>query len=43
MTTGSTARVGCRAVRRQQPERLILAIPVASPQALESLWEEADG
>ncbi|TVR37058.1 MAG: hypothetical protein EA388_02345 [Nitriliruptor sp.] len=43
MTTGSTARVGCRAVRRQEPERLILAIPVASPQALESLWEEADG
>lgn len=42
MATGSTARVACRAVRRQRPDRLILAIPVASQQAVESLREEAD-
>lgn len=42
LATGSTARVACRAVRRWDPERLILAVPVASSQGLRSLRDEVD-
>jgi putative phosphoribosyl transferase len=42
LATGSTARVACRAVRQRGPERLILAVPVASREGLSSLQHEAD-
>jgi putative phosphoribosyl transferase len=42
LATGSTARVACRAVRQRDPERLILAVPVASREGLSSLQHEAD-
>lgn len=42
LATGSTARVACRAIRRKNPQRLILAVPVGSSQAVETLGEEAD-
>lgn len=42
LATGSTARVACRAVRQRHPERLILAVPVGSSQAVDALGEEAD-
>lgn len=42
LATGSTARAALRAVRRQAPERVILAVPVASPRGADSMREEAD-
>jgi putative phosphoribosyl transferase len=42
VATGATARVGLRAVRSHEPSRLVLAVPVASPEALGSLAAEAD-
>lgn len=42
LATGSTARVACRAVRQRHPERLVLAVPVGSAQAVDMLGEEAD-
>ena len=42
LATGSTARVACRAVRQRNPERLVLAVPVASREGLSSLRHEAD-
>lgn len=42
LATGSTARVACRAVRRHDPEQLILAVPVASSQGIAALRDEAD-
>jgi putative phosphoribosyl transferase len=42
LATGSTARVACRAVRQQDPERVILAVPVASADGLASLRPEVD-
>jgi len=41
-TTGSTARAALRMVRRHRPARLVLALPVASTEAVERLQEEAD-
>jgi putative phosphoribosyl transferase len=35
-------RAALRAVRRRQPARLVLAVPVAAPDALEALRREAD-
>lgn len=42
LATGSTARAALRFVRRQEPERVVLAAPVGSPEAAESLRAEAD-
>jgi putative phosphoribosyl transferase len=42
VATGATTRAALRAIRTRQPKRLVLATPVAPPEALESLREEAD-
>ena len=42
LATGATMRVAVRAVRRQAPERVIAAAPVAAPEACELLRAEAD-
>lgn len=42
VATGATTRAALRAVRRQKPSRLVLAVPVAPPDALEELAAEAD-
>ena len=42
IATGGTARAALRALRRQAPARLVLAAPVASPEAAEALRVEAD-
>lgn len=42
IATGGTARAALRALRLQAPARLVLAAPVASPEAAEALRAEAD-
>ncbi len=42
VATGVTDTAALRAVRRQRPRRLILAVPVCAPDALARLEEEAD-
>src|SRR6185503_16449818 len=42
IATGSTVRAVLRGVRRCGPKRLILAVPVAATDALESLRAEVD-
>lgn len=42
IATGATIRVALRSVRRQHPARLVLAVPVAPPDALEQLLPLAD-
>ncbi|MFF4507983.1 phosphoribosyltransferase [Streptomyces sp. NPDC001401] len=42
LATGSTARAALRHVRRQAPERVVLAVPVGSPQAADLMRTEAD-
>lgn len=42
LATGATMQAAVRAVRRQQPARLIVAVPVGSRQAIEALAREAD-
>lgn len=42
VATGATTRAALRAIRTHQPKRLVLATPVAPPEALELLREEAD-
>ncbi|HEY0391911.1 MAG TPA: phosphoribosyltransferase family protein [Solirubrobacterales bacterium] len=42
VATGVTDTVALRAIRRQAPRRLILAVPVCPPDALARLREEAD-
>lgn len=42
VATGATVRVALRSVRRQNPARLVLAVPVAPPEALEALAPLAD-
>ncbi|AGU49207.1 putative phosphoribosyltransferase [Variovorax paradoxus B4] len=42
LATGSTMRVAVRAVRRQAPARVVVAAPVASPEACALLRGEAD-
>lgn len=42
IATGATMRAALRAVRRRTPERLVLAVPVASPGTLDALRCEAD-
>lgn len=42
VATGSTALAALAALRRLRPGRLVLGVPVAAPDALASLREEAD-
>ena len=42
IATGATIRVALRSVRRQAPARLVLAVPVAAPEALVALRSLAD-
>lgn len=42
LATGSTARAALRFVRRREPARLVLAVPVGSPDAADRLRSEAD-
>lgn len=42
LATGATMRVAVRAVRRQAPASIVVAAPVASPEACELLRSEAD-
>jgi predicted phosphoribosyltransferase len=42
IATGATMRAALRATRQRRPARLVLAVPVASPAALESLRPEVD-
>jgi predicted phosphoribosyltransferase len=42
IATGVTDTAALRAVRRQAPRRVVLAVPVCSPDALQRLREEAD-
>lgn len=42
IATGATMRAALRALRRKIPARLVLAVPVAARDALESLSPEAD-
>ncbi len=42
VATGVTDTAALRAVRRQEPERLVLAIPVCPPDSIEFLQAESD-
>ncbi len=42
IATGTTMRAALRALRRRGPQRLVLAVPVAAPDALEALRGEVD-
>jgi putative phosphoribosyl transferase len=42
IATGSSVRAALRGVRRQNPKRLVLAIPVAPAESVEALRGEAD-
>lgn len=42
LATGSTARAALRFVRRQAPARVVLAVPVGSPDSVERMRAEAD-
>jgi len=42
IATGSSVRAALRGVRRQKPERLVLAVPVAPAESLEALRSDAD-
>jgi predicted phosphoribosyltransferase len=42
IATGATTRVALRAVRRRQPKQLVLAVPVAPAETVESLRAEVD-
>lgn len=42
LATGATMRAAVRSVRQQQPKRLVVAVPVGSPEACAALRVEAD-
>ncbi len=42
IATGGSIRAALRGLRRQNPKRLVLAVPVAPPETIESLRPEAD-
>jgi predicted phosphoribosyltransferase len=42
LATGATMRAAIAAVRRQQPARIVVAVPTASPDTFEALKAEAD-
>jgi predicted phosphoribosyltransferase len=42
LATGSTMRAAARALRRQNPARAVVAVPIASPDTCDELRDEAD-
>jgi putative phosphoribosyl transferase len=42
LATGATMLAAVRSVRDQQPLRIIVAVPIASPSACEDIREEVD-
>lgn len=42
IATGATVRAALRAIRRNKPKRLVLAVPVAPPETVDSLRNEVD-
>ena len=42
LATGSTMRAALAALRRQQPARLVVAVPTAAPETCDELRAEAD-
>lgn len=42
IATGATLRAALRAIRTRQPERLVLAVPVAPTETLRAMRQEAD-
>jgi predicted phosphoribosyltransferase len=42
LATGATMRAAVEAIRRRRPERIIVAVPIASPDACEALAREVD-
>lgn len=42
LATGATMRVAVQALRQEQPARLLVAVPVAPPETVELLEQEAD-
>jgi putative phosphoribosyl transferase len=42
LATGGTAKAALRALRRRDPRKLVLAVPVAPPDTLEEMRREAD-
>jgi putative phosphoribosyl transferase len=42
IATGGTMRAAIRAVKKQHPERLVVAVPVATPSTIESLADDVD-
>jgi putative phosphoribosyl transferase len=42
IATGATMRAALRATRMRQPKKLVLAVPVAAPDALDELRSEVD-
>jgi putative phosphoribosyl transferase len=43
IATGATTRAAIAALRRQNPSRLVVAVPVAAPDTAYRLSQEADG
>ncbi len=42
IATGATMRAGLMALRRRKPKEIVLAVPVAPPEALATMRQEAD-
>src|SRR2546427_313789 len=42
LATGSTMRAAVEALKQQQPARVVVAVPVASPETCQDLRREAD-
>ncbi|MEW6232588.1 MAG: phosphoribosyltransferase [Chloroflexota bacterium] len=42
VATGATTKAALRALRKQNPARLLLAVPVGPPEAIQRLEQEAD-
>ncbi|GGL08119.1 phosphoribosyltransferase [Nocardia jinanensis] len=42
VATGATVVVACRVARAQQPRRIVVAVPVSAPEALDRISAEAD-
>jgi len=42
LATGSTMRAAVRALRKQSPERIVVAVPIGAPETCELLADEAD-
>lgn len=42
IATGATVRAAIRGLRRKEPEKIVLAVPVAPPDTVDSLRDEVD-